>query len=431
MSSGGGGEVRLLSGHDLSRSASIAPKSSPGRLPVVVGEHEVALKKLVEANPSADSEDLATLLEAETGLQVKLRTMGNTLARLGITRKKQFKAAERDRPDVVEKRDRWDEVRGTLDPKKLAFLDETGSNRAMTPTAGWSQKGRRIIEPRPAAKGKNVTVIAVLMLTGVVAPRAFEGALNGPRFLEYARDVLVPALGPGGALVMDSLRIHYNPEAINQSPRERRDPSPRPAALLTRPEPNRTRVVEAQEDPARESSSHLGCVARRYLGGAEGVDRPGRRSLVQALRIPLVIGSSSASTAHVRELPAVEFGKVVETGYGLSIPRRSRTAGRPRCGWKVLVRPDLRCSPSGTPRRSSPTGSCCAISPRATRSWSASSASGPIRLAATSTTTSSPASRSTRRAALSRSMSSTRSSTSSATSSGTTWHTRPRTSGRS
>jgi transposase len=42
----------------------------------------------------------------------------------------------------------------------------------------------------------------------MTAPMVLDGAMNGPAFLAYVEQVLVPTLTPGDIVVMDNLPVH-------------------------------------------------------------------------------------------------------------------------------------------------------------------------------------------------------------------------------
>jgi hypothetical protein len=50
-------------------------------------------------------------------------------------------AAEQERNDVAEARKAWRESQPSLDPNKLVFIDETGTNSAMVRQRGRSPRG--------------------------------------------------------------------------------------------------------------------------------------------------------------------------------------------------------------------------------------------------------------------------------------------------
>jgi transposase len=97
----------------------------------------------------------------------------------------------------------------TFDPKKLVFLDETGSNISMTRTHGRSRRGNRVYGVVPRNRGKVLTVIGAIGVEGMRAHMEVEGGTTGEVFLTYVRDHLVPSLHPRDVVVMDNLGAHH------------------------------------------------------------------------------------------------------------------------------------------------------------------------------------------------------------------------------
>ena len=60
----------------------------------------------------------------------------------------------------------------------------------------------------PHGHWKTTTFTAGLRRSGMGAPMVLDGAMNGPAFLAYVEQVLVPTLGPGDSVVMDNLPAH-------------------------------------------------------------------------------------------------------------------------------------------------------------------------------------------------------------------------------
>lgn len=91
------------------------------------------------------------------------------------------------------------------------FLDETGTNTAMTRRYGRSPRGHRVIDRAPRNHGPNVTLLAALGPQGVVASLAVTGAVNR-RVLAalLTRELLprLPRLPVGTAIVWDTLSVH-------------------------------------------------------------------------------------------------------------------------------------------------------------------------------------------------------------------------------
>lgn len=92
--------------------------------------------------------------------------------------------------------------------ERLKFLDEAGSNLALTRLHGRAAPGERIAEGVPQNYGENVTMLAAIGVGGVQAPMTVNGAVDGVVFLSYVREVLCPTLSEGDIVVMDNLRAH-------------------------------------------------------------------------------------------------------------------------------------------------------------------------------------------------------------------------------
>ncbi len=87
----------------------------------------------------------------------------------------------------------WREI-GQVKLENLVFVDETGSNLAMTRRYARSVRGSRAYNHTPYGRGQNVTLIGAMALR--VA------------FKTYVTQVLVPNLWSGACVVMDNLPAH-------------------------------------------------------------------------------------------------------------------------------------------------------------------------------------------------------------------------------
>jgi hypothetical protein len=57
------------------------------------------------------------------------------------------------------------------------------------------------------------TLIAGLTQNTLIAPWVIKGAMDGPAFAAYIREVLVPEITPGTVVILDNLATHRNKEA--------------------------------------------------------------------------------------------------------------------------------------------------------------------------------------------------------------------------
>lgn len=101
----------------------------------------------------------------------------------------------------------WHEI-GAVNLEDLVFVDETGSNLAMTRRYARSPKGRRAYNHTPYGRGQNVTLIGAMALKGLVGEITFPGATDTLAFKTYVTQILVPNLWRGACVVMDNLPAH-------------------------------------------------------------------------------------------------------------------------------------------------------------------------------------------------------------------------------
>ena len=95
-----------------------------------------------------------------------------------------------------------------LDVERYVFLDETATTTNMTRLRGRAPRGARLVDKTPYSHWKSTTFVAALRSSGLTAPTVVDGALDGPTFLAYVRQQLVPTLRAGDVVVMDNLSVH-------------------------------------------------------------------------------------------------------------------------------------------------------------------------------------------------------------------------------
>ena len=119
-------------------------------------------------------------------------------------------ASEQERPDVAAGRVAWKSSQPALDPKRLVFIDETGTSTNMARLRGRARRGCRVVGRVPWGHWKIMTFVAGLRHDAVTAPFVIERAMTSAIFVEYVPQCLVPSLSPGDIVVMDNLQPHKN-----------------------------------------------------------------------------------------------------------------------------------------------------------------------------------------------------------------------------
>ena len=162
----------------------------------------------VEAEVDITLVELAERLRSEHGASFAPSTVWRFLDRHGLTFKKN---SARQRAGAARRRARrqaWFDAQPDLDPEDLVFIDETGASTKMARLRGRAPRGQRCRAPIPHGHWKTITFVAALRLCGLTAPMVLDGPMNGPAFLAYVEQVLVPTLRPGQIVVMDNLPAH-------------------------------------------------------------------------------------------------------------------------------------------------------------------------------------------------------------------------------
>ena len=142
-------------------------------------------------------------------------------------------------------RRRWMRDQGMFDPARLVFIDETSTNTAMVRLRGRAPRGERLVDYAPHGAWKTVTFVGGLRQRGMTAPFVIEGAMNGPMFLAYVKQCLVPTLKRGETVLMDHLPVHKVAgvaEAIEAAGRDAHLSS----EVFAGPQPDRARLQQTQ-----------------------------------------------------------------------------------------------------------------------------------------------------------------------------------------
>jgi transposase len=95
-----------------------------------------------------------------------------------------------------------------IDPKRLVFVDEMGTNTSLSPIYAYSPRGQRAYCSVPRNRGPNTTLLSCMSVEGMGASLVVAGATNRGVFEAYIERVLSPELRPGQVVVMDNLTAH-------------------------------------------------------------------------------------------------------------------------------------------------------------------------------------------------------------------------------
>jgi len=139
--------------------------------------------------------------------------MSRAIQHLDWTRKKKTLCASEQKEA---ERAAWREQAQTFDANKLIFIDECGSNIALTRLYARSPKGKRAYGAIPRNRRANITLLAALSLQGMGEALILEGSADSIAFEIYIEQILAPALQAGQIVVMDNLSTHTG-EKVRQA----------------------------------------------------------------------------------------------------------------------------------------------------------------------------------------------------------------------
>lgn len=137
--------------------------------------------------------------------------IGRLIHKMGYTRKRLVKVPiERNTPRTIELRRAYCAELDQLEDSDIYFLDESGFNLHTSSSYGYSPSGKVAYENVPASRGRNISLLTVISTCGLVAYALVFGTINGPYFVGFLNQDLLPRLRQRNiVLVMDNAMIHH------------------------------------------------------------------------------------------------------------------------------------------------------------------------------------------------------------------------------
>jgi transposase len=191
----------------------VRTKPIPGRPAKKGAALQAGLLSQLDAYPDATLAEHCQIWETTQGVQVSSATMSRAIQRLNWTRKKKTLQASEQRE---EERAAWREQAQALDAGKLVFIDECGSNIALTRPYARSPKGKRAYGAIPRNRRANITLLASLSLQGMGEALILEGSADAPVFELCIEQILAPSLQAGQIVILDNLSTHIG-EKVRQA----------------------------------------------------------------------------------------------------------------------------------------------------------------------------------------------------------------------
>lgn len=148
---------------------------------------------------------------ARENIILSITAIYNKMKKIGLTRKRlSIVPIERNSVRNKNVRTLYAENIGRYDVDNLVFLDETGFNKHVFKTYGYSTKNTSAYVQLDGNRGTNITCLAAISKTGVVGFTIFQGGLNTEKFLSFIHEQLEPYFlsNPNKILIMDNAAVH-------------------------------------------------------------------------------------------------------------------------------------------------------------------------------------------------------------------------------
>jgi transposase len=102
-----------------------------------------------------------------------------------------------------------------FDVRRLVFVEESGFHVAMDRLRARAPRGERAYGKVPRNRGKNLTLVASMSLSGMGETMVVEGSSDAKAFKVYVEHFLAPTLKEGQVVVFDNLGAH-KPKRIRE-----------------------------------------------------------------------------------------------------------------------------------------------------------------------------------------------------------------------
>lgn len=123
-----------------------------------------------------------------------------------------MRPVQRERPDVVARREVFLAEVAAIPAERLVFVDESGIEIGARSAYGFSPRGEPCVGTAPFRVGQRINLLGWMTASGG-SVRAHEGSVRADVFEAFVAASLVPCLEAGDVVVWDNARIH-GPAAV-------------------------------------------------------------------------------------------------------------------------------------------------------------------------------------------------------------------------
>lgn len=175
-------------------------------------EASLILPQIVQDDNSLTQKGIINKM-VEMGLpRLNQPSISRLLKKNKITRKRlKRKPASNFTPELINKRKQFAREMNQIQNGRVVYLDESGFNLHTGVNYGYSPINMDAIRSVPNNRGRNVSLIALFSINGIIAHKSINGAYNTNEllsFLTYAFDQNI--IFNDNIIILDNARIHHS-----------------------------------------------------------------------------------------------------------------------------------------------------------------------------------------------------------------------------
>ena len=157
------------------------------------------LQKYIKEHPDDTQKEIAEAFGCSA------QAISKALKRNGITRKKKTRHYKEQDPEKVAE---YQEKTKDIDPKIIAYVDETGLDSFYYREYGYAPRGEKVIGEVSGRKFQRTNFVSAKLGDQLIAPFQYGGTTNAKLFENWFGTQLLPVLPDGTVIIMDNASFH-------------------------------------------------------------------------------------------------------------------------------------------------------------------------------------------------------------------------------
>lgn len=101
-----------------------------------------------------------------------------------------------------------------LEPNRVIFVDESGTDNNIVPLYGWAEKGQKTYAEQSGFRSERLSIVAGYRhgTKEIIAPFEYSGYTDMHLFNGWFQELLLPMLTSGDVVILDNASFHKDPE---------------------------------------------------------------------------------------------------------------------------------------------------------------------------------------------------------------------------